>query len=354
MPERILRRIQITGGSTFIVSLPKGWVRSVGLKAGDYVVVQPQPDGSLRVVPAKSFRPQAFKTSFVVHKGMNPNAITREFVARYLAGYDIIRVSFEDLSPSYRSVIKDVLKKMIGVEIIEELTDSIVVQCLAKPSELPVRVAIRRMSNLALYMLTDFIRAVDEGNLELLQGMDERDDNVDRFYKFILRQLKMVTLGIIQPSDVGLNDLRECLGFRLVIKSIERIADHVVNASNCVLQLRALPEAEAKERIVKFGREVSQLFSKSMRSLFDLNVKLAHEVADSIEGVEAEESDIIGHIMLRCEDVRCAVMLRLVIESLKRIADYSVDIAEIAMNLAVESPMLAQVRASASGRSPKP
>jgi len=340
MPERILRRIQVTGGSTFIVSLPKGWVKNVGLKAGDYVVTQPQPDGSLRIVPAKGFKTKTFKTSLVIRSGMNPNAITREFVARYLAGYDIIKVTFEDKLPIHRSVIKDVLRKMIGVEIIEELANSIVVQCLAKPSELPVRVAIRRMTNLAFYMLTDLIKALRINNFQLLHDMDERDDNVDRFYKFILRQLKMVTLGIISPSDVGLNDLRECLGLRLVIKSIERIADHVVNASNCILQLNDMLDQFTRKRIVIFAEEVSQLFSKSIKSLFDLNVKLAHEVADSIDHIEKEENEIISSIMLTCKEIKCAVLLRLVIESLKRIADYSADIAEIAVNLAVESPII--------------
>jgi len=339
MPERILRRVQVTGGSTFIVSLPKGWVRNIGLRAGDYVITQPQPDGSLRIMPAKGFKAKAFKTSLVIHSEMNPNAITREFVARYLAGYDIIKVTFEDRLPKHRLVIKDVLRKMIGVEIIEELADSIVVQCLAKPSELPVRVAIRRMANLAFYMLADFIKAMRTGNFQLLQGMRDRDDNVDRFYKFILRQLKMITLGIISPSDVGLNDLRECLGFRLVIKSIERIADHVVNASNCILQLNIKLDEATKESVMNFAQEVSQLFSKSVKSLFDLNVKLAHEVADSIDKIEEEENEIISSIMLTCKEIKCAVLLRLVIESLKRIADYSADIAEIAVNLAVEPPI---------------
>lgn len=341
MSERILRRVQVTGGSTFIVSLPKGWVRNVGLKAGDYVITQPQPDGSLKIAPAKEFKIKAFRTSLIVRSGMNPDAITREFVARYLAGYDIIKVTFEDKVPTHRAVIKDVLRKMIGVEVIEELTDSIVVQCLAKPSELPVRVAVRRMSNLAFYMLADFIKALCTKNFQLLQGMNERDDNVDRFYKFILRQLKMITLGIISPSDVGLNDLRECLGFRLVIKSIERIADHVVNASNCMLQLDAMIDEESQKKIVSFAQDVSQVFSKSVKSLFNLNVELAHEVADSVDYIEEEENEIISSIMLTCKGMKCAVLLRLVIESLKRIADYSADIAEIAVNLAVEPPITA-------------
>ena len=35
MNRPILRKLQITGGSTFIVSLPKSWIKTLGLNAGD-------------------------------------------------------------------------------------------------------------------------------------------------------------------------------------------------------------------------------------------------------------------------------------------------------------------------------
>ncbi|WP_462273550.1 AbrB/MazE/SpoVT family DNA-binding domain-containing protein, partial [Methanohalophilus sp.] len=45
MSER--RKVQLTGGSTFIVSLPINWVRGAGLEAGDSVILAPQNKSSL-------------------------------------------------------------------------------------------------------------------------------------------------------------------------------------------------------------------------------------------------------------------------------------------------------------------
>ncbi len=340
MQERHLRRVQLTGGSTYIISLPKDWVKTVGIKVGDYVVTQPQPDGSLLVIPAKGFERKLTKTEMLINPLMSYNAIMREFVARYLAGYDIIEVKFKEPLPTLRVALRDILKKMIGVEVIEEFADKIVVQCLARPSELPVKVAVRRMANLAFYMLSDFLKALKSNNRQILKEMQERDDNVDKFYKFILRQLKMVSLGLIKLSDVELNDLRECLGFRLVIKSIERIADHVVKASDCILQIEVPIDPKLRDLIVNFGERVSDIFRKSIKALFDLNISLAHEVVDSVEEVGKCESELIKDVITTCSNIKCAMLLRLVIESLKRIADYSADIAEIAINLAIESPRL--------------
>gem|GEM_PF-4482983 len=44
-------KIQLTGSSTFIVSLPIKWVREIGLSAGDSVTLTPRPDRTLFISP---------------------------------------------------------------------------------------------------------------------------------------------------------------------------------------------------------------------------------------------------------------------------------------------------------------
>src|SRR2546429_5684873 len=49
------RKLQLTGGATYVVSLPKRWVTDAGLQAGDTVLLGPQVDGagSIRAPPAE-------------------------------------------------------------------------------------------------------------------------------------------------------------------------------------------------------------------------------------------------------------------------------------------------------------
>src|SRR5438552_17233813 len=49
------RKLQLTGGPTYVVSLPKRWVTDAGLKAGDTVCVESQVDvaGSIRAHPVE-------------------------------------------------------------------------------------------------------------------------------------------------------------------------------------------------------------------------------------------------------------------------------------------------------------
>jgi phosphate uptake regulator len=47
------RKVQIIGGSTFIVSLPKKWALENKLKHGDTMFLSPQIDGTLVLRPEK-------------------------------------------------------------------------------------------------------------------------------------------------------------------------------------------------------------------------------------------------------------------------------------------------------------
>ena len=51
MSEEETRKIQFTGKSTYIVSLPKKWIGDLGLKKGDQILVQRKGTSNLQIVP---------------------------------------------------------------------------------------------------------------------------------------------------------------------------------------------------------------------------------------------------------------------------------------------------------------
>ncbi|RLF22459.1 MAG: hypothetical protein DRN15_05485 [Thermoprotei archaeon] len=334
-----LRRIQLTGGSTYIVSLPKEWIKSLGMNRGDYVVIQPQPDGSLRIVPSKGRRRGPFEASMVIREDMTPSMVMRDFISRYLAGYDIIKVKFVPHALHLRDVIKDVIqRKVVGMEVIEESADELVIQCLAKHSELPVRVALRRMANITQFMLDDLLKAIETGNRKTLEDIPLRDDSVDKFYIFILRQLKMVMSGLLAPSDIEAHDLRECLGLRLVIKSIERIADHIASSAQHLLAIKDIPNT-IRGSLLMLGKESKELYIRAIDSFFKGDAVSAHRVADEVTRIRDMEAKVVEDI-LGLVSAEEAIELRLSAESFRRIAEYSTDISEITINLAVPVPTL--------------
>ena len=104
-----LRKVQLTGGSTYIISLPKEWASDVGIKPGDYVQVIPQPDQTLLLVPGEKVEEKSEALIDAV-SAKSPEEVVREFIACYLTGYDVIRLRFGKRVDEYKARLKDVMR----------------------------------------------------------------------------------------------------------------------------------------------------------------------------------------------------------------------------------------------------
>ena len=147
------RRVQRTGGSTLIVSLPKVWVNRVGLNAGDEVSVAPQSDGKLIITPRATVRTQP--PTVINVDGKDRGALLRETIAVYVAGGRTLEFRSERFDSESRQAVKEVANTLIGLEIIEESADTITIKDLLDPQEMPVRRALRRLAVIVLSMLKD-------------------------------------------------------------------------------------------------------------------------------------------------------------------------------------------------------
>jgi len=329
-----LRRVQITGGSTYIVSLPKSWAQSLNLKAGDYVRLIPQPDNSLLLVPG-SERGSSEEAVIAASPESSPEEVARELIACYLAGYDSIRIRLDGRVDEFKSYLKNVMRtKLIGLELVEESTNYMVVRSLIGYVDLPIADAIKRMNLITVSMCRDAIRALKTRDRSLMNDVIQRDDEVDRLYLFCVRQLKSAVENGILMKEVGLRSARECLGYRLIVKSIERVADHAVRIASQVPALKA--RSRLVDRIAKLSETVFSIYEASVQSLFDSDMRQANRVITRVHELERAEKELVKSIFESRTGIESAIALRLVIESLRRIAEYAADIAEIVINLAIK------------------
>jgi phosphate uptake regulator len=77
------------------------------------------------------------------------------------------------------------------------------------------------------------------------------------------------------------------------------------------------------------------MFKKSIESLFKQDFNLAESVIEKLEQTHKFEKEaiILAH-SVKLEEI---VNLRLLIESVRRIAEYASDISEVVLNMTVES-----------------
>jgi phosphate uptake regulator len=330
----------MTGGSTYTVSLPKNWVIENHLEKGNPLLIRKEEDGSLLILPPELEKRDEVGEAFIlVSPNEAPNRIIMKTVATYLIGYNLIHIKAEsqqNLSSIQRNKLKTFARNLlVGTEIVSDTPTELTLQVLLSYPELSVQSALRRMSIITASMHKDALTALKEFDQTLAKSVIATDNEVDRFHLYIIRQLKMAMQNPRIIREIGLSTSRDCLGYRLITKTVERTADHATNIAQNVLLL----EEEVSSEIVKTITQMSELaissFETSIESLFKSDYALAEEVIMKAGEIISLEKDAVSS----SEEGRMKgiTSLRLLIESVRRTAEYASDIAEIVLNLTVKS-----------------
>ena len=341
MSKPEFRKVQVTGGNSFVVSLPKSWVNDVGLRPKDAVAVMAQPDSSLLIVPRRDLR-AAGRSEAVIDAtpGLDRDVLLRHFISYYLAGYDTIRINMGKSDASLRTSIREgIRRKLVGVEIIEEASSGILTQCLSGYVDLPLKKALERMSIIATGMLTDAVVVLQGGGKGLGEEVVQRDDEVDRFYHFLLRQLNIAVRDRSVIQEIGLTSARDCLGYRLVAKSTERVADHAASIAKEAEGFGPMTEATYK-KVQDMTAMSRRIFESSIAALLRLDAKLAEEAIAKTRDVVQLEEKLSGEPPSAKSTGTQVATFKLILESVRRVAEYVNDISEVAIDLTVREPQI--------------
>jgi phosphate uptake regulator len=336
--RRDVRKLQVTGGSTYILSLPKRWVEEMTLEKGSIVTLEKQDDGSILMLSESSKTIERPSEAIILcESGEDPNLIIRKVVSAYLVGHNVIRVRGKDrLNFPLRTALKDFIrKKLVGTEVIADSPGEVELKVLLSYPELSVQSALRRMCVITSAMHRDAMRALKEGSTELAQEVIYMDDEVDRFSFYIIRQLKAAVEDSNILREVGLTTRRDCLGYRLITKSVERTADHAVDIANNTLLLKKPVELEVFESSEVMSDSAIGLFDEATETLYKKDFQFANEIVQRAKQVTLLRNGLMKSILNRA-DVSEVSSLSLIAESITRVAEYVSDIAEIILNLNIE------------------
>jgi len=326
----LTRRIQLTGRSTFIVSLPKEWALRWGLQKGSEVLIEQLPDGSLLLKPGvsqKSVAEARVKRVRVTRETLD--SLIMELIASYLAGYDIVEVTYEaDVDPKLvLEVVEEARKKALGLEVVEEDYGKVVIDTITGPPTISLPKAFERMIHLARSMLENLSEAFRVSSEALLDSIVERDTVVDKFFLLIMRQLAMVLQGQLSLHNAGIQAMPEILYKVIAAKSVERVADHAVLIASLLKNVRR--EAVVTDDILEvycYSREIFKISSTAFLELDREGVLKARRMAANFWSFERKARQSLPN-------TACLPDATAILDSVKRIVAYSMDLAEATINI---------------------
>ncbi len=334
------RKLQVTGGSTFILSLPKNWATRNELKRGSSMILREEDDGTLTISPTKFEKKEKQDEAYIkTTPNDNPDAVMRTAISAYLNGYNVLHIRAQGqkvLSTKTRNHLKNFARNyLVGTEIVIDTPTELTLQVLLNYPELTVHNALSRMSIIAASMHKESLAALNNLDFQSAKGVIETDREVNRFGLYIVRLLKLAVSNPRVVKDIGLNNQRECIGFRLIAKSVERTADHATKMAENTLLLKEPVNPQLLEKINQLSNLANSMFENSMEALFKRDFNLAESVLEKLTQAHRFEKEAI--ILTQVAKTEDMVNLRLLIESVRRTAEYACDISEVVLNMTVES-----------------
>jgi len=223
----------------------------------------------------------------------------------------------------------------MGAEIIADSSDGITIQIMINLGELSVDGAFKRMMLLAKSMQNDALLAIKEGNVELAKEVVDSDDDVDRFGFYIIRQLTIAIENAFMLEEMGFRSSKECLGYRVIVKNIERLADHAVRISKDCIDYKKPIKGKAFTAIQEMSDFALDVIDKSTLALFKNDYNLAEESIQESEKIVDYETKI-ANITKTLRNDEEFFRIRKISDNVKRIAEYASDIGEIVVNMNIE------------------
>jgi phosphate uptake regulator len=279
------------------------------------------------------------RCTILIDSNEEPESVERKIISLYVVGFSTIEIGSKSgsLSAPVREAIRNVVRrKLVGTELVTESSRSATLQVLLTYPQLLVPDALRRMSSIANSMQQDAMQALASSDGEMAKQVMKIDDEIDRFSLYIIRQLKWAVQRPPLLSRIGLTLPVECLGYRIITKSVERSADHAARvAQNSLVIQRKLDAAILKDTST-LSHMSSQMMETALRALFSSDYKLAETVLMNKERMLELESKLVERLLRERLPASELSALRLICESLRRIGEYATDVAEVVLNLTVQ------------------
>ena len=334
------RKVQRVGYSTLTVSLPSVWVGDVKLKAGDIVSIKREDDGSLKLIPGTERKREEVK-NVVVNADMcnSPNLLTRIITGNYILGHDTIQVLAKDeLRKVHLEEIRATTKRLTGFSIVEQTLKQITLQSFIDATRFPIYGLMRRLHVIISSMLDASIRALVERRAEPAAEVPHMEEESDRIYWLIVRQLLLALRDRSTASKMGIESSLHIVGNRVVAKTLEEMGDSAENIANEVLALkdREVASETMLNDIAKFSTQVGKISEQSFKAFLTGHIKLANEAVEMVETAENDEQRLTQKVLTHVKDTTVAASLRIIIRNLSQIAKYCRTIGEVTINRIME------------------
>lgn len=271
--SRYARRLQKIG-SSMLISLPSEWIKNNNLKKGNMVMIEVNRNNSVSLYPS-DIDTEDVKEVNIPHPQLSMDSLTNQIYGAYLLGYDVIRIkgksqiSFDD-----RELIKLAMRKLVGLEIVDENGSNIISQFLLDANTLDAEKILRRMSSIVAGMYKDTLIGIQKKENGSEKSIVSRDDEVDRQYFLLVRLIRSAMMDQKLASKLNLSNI-DILDYRIAANHLESAGDYITDFATA---LPIITHDNLIEEIIQAASLIEKMQEKSIAGFINKNRVESNEV----------------------------------------------------------------------------
>ncbi len=265
------RKLIAFGKNSYVVSIPKAWIKQHKLVKGDVLHLQ---EGTNQIILKPGIeKSEEEKTVKISVDGKSISQIERELVPSYVNNHKTIILSGNEIK-SKASEIAPLIQNLIALEIMEQDSSKIVAKDFLNMKEISIKDLVRKMDMIVQAMVQDTITMFEEDSYE---NINHRDKDVNRLSYLAFRAIHH---GLENPSGMhknhGLSPI-DLFRYHILVSHIELIGDEARRIARYMGRIK-LPKKKQQEFIslLKRGQDV---YCTNIKSFFSNEPELAHKVA---------------------------------------------------------------------------
>ncbi len=341
-------------GNSILISLPSEWIKKNLLTKGKIISMETNSDNTISIYNIN--QEQEIKIEFNYHYDDHESNVKNAVDAKdnkisgtgkttedikillnkifgaYLLGYNMINIkSKESISFDDSETIKKSIRKLIGLEIVDENNYNINLQFLLDAKTLNIEKILNMMNSIITGMFRETIYSLHgKPNLDLKKKIASRDDEIDRQYFLLVRLIRTAIMNKKLASTLNLSNI-DMLDYRIAANYLETAGDLITELISYLSEIKE--DKQIAELIKRTGSSLDEMQIYSIEAFTKMSRDKAFKVIENYEEFKISLSELKKNIksnkdILINETSLVAVVN--IIACLDKIAKCWIDITDLA------------------------
>ncbi len=267
------RRVQRLGTSSLVVTLPKEWVRRVGLKPGDMVMIIIEGN-SVRVLPAGAGEVGGV---LEVDASKLPVSVSKLISCAYVARVDIVKVHGLDWRGALEA--RSAASRLMGVDV-ASVGDGVEVRMILDDARVTVEEILEGVVRLSLDLIGLVEKLLEEPSQQLVQLAREAYNEIVKYEHLAVRKLtgsipgpeqaRIYAAAILGDVAADLWSLANMVASLVETKGRLETGERIRGLLERLAKLlERLPGAKSLEELSGLAKEAEELRMDSYRAMLD-------------------------------------------------------------------------------------